>query len=118
MNQRPECVLAFTRTGSAKLYNQNLQKQRREIFKYAVSSGISIDGFVEAVGSGGSAIKLLDGVIELLKKGDLLIITEASRISRSTIELSRIMDTLKGKGVKLVLTGQIVNKTHNSSQAN
>lgn len=76
MNERKQFVLAFSRSACAEPRNKKLQEQRKNILSYAKQKGISIDAFIDF-----------------------------SRISRSLIDVSRIMDILSKREINLLLTG-------------
>jgi DNA invertase Pin-like site-specific DNA recombinase len=104
MNERKQFVLAFARSACAEPSNKKLQEQRKNILSYAKQKGISIDAFIEAAGKPGTAV-LKQMMICLPQKRDTLIVTDFSRISRSLIDVSRIMDILSKREINLLLTG-------------
>ena len=80
-----------------------LDNQSNEISKYADAKGIIIDKWVTEVVSGkrkGSERKL-GAAIKKMKEGDMLIVTEISRLSRTLMDIMSIMGTLLQKGVNL-----------------
>jgi len=105
MIQRKQRVLAFARVACSKPGNKNLQEQRQNILDFAERKNILIDAFIEIIGVSGTEIlgQKIENLIELLQEGDTLIIADLSRISRSLLDLSRIMEILKNKKINLLL---------------
>lgn len=93
-------VVAYLRVSTG---HQVLDNQTNEISKYAVAKGIVVDKWVTEVVSGkrkGSERKL-GAVIRKMKEGDMLIVTEISRLSRTLMDIMSIMGLLLSKGVNL-----------------
>ena len=85
---------------------QCLENQRSEILRFAKSHGLVIDKWVSETVSGtvkGSDRKL-GRLIKRLKKGDIIVISELSRLSRTMLDIMFIMKTLIEKKVKLYST--------------
>lgn len=82
---------------------QNLENQKHEIAKYAANLNIEIDRWYNECVSGTKSKeeRSLGKVIRRLKKGDLLIISEISRISRKMFEIYSIFHSCIQKGVEL-----------------
>lgn len=72
---------------------QHLDNQKGEINRYATKHNLSIGKWIEEVVSGKTdrKIRRLGKTINTLKKGDILIVTEPSRLSRSLHEIMMIM---------------------------
>ena len=83
-------VTAYLRVSTSRQHPEN---QEGEIKRYAKSKGIIIDHWVTEVVSGKTNRKnrLLGNTVRKLKKGDILIVTELSRLSRSLHEIMEIM---------------------------
>lgn len=83
-------VIAYLRISTNR---QHLENQEGEIKHYANSKNIVIDQWVTEVVSGKTNRKnrLLGRTVHTLKKGDTLIVTELSRLSRSLLEIMEIM---------------------------
>ena len=93
-------IVAYLRVSTG---HQVLDNQSNEISKYADEKGIIIDKWVTEVVSGkrkGSERKL-GAAIKKMKEGDMLIVTEISRLSRTLMDIMSIMGTLLQKGVNL-----------------
>ena len=83
-------VIAYLRVSTGR---QHLENQEGEIKHYAESRNMKIDRWVTEVVSGKTEHKnrLLGRSVRHLKKGDILIVTELSRLSRSLHEIMEIM---------------------------
>lgn len=86
--------------------HQCLENQRSEILRFAQSQGLIIDKWVSETVSGtvrGSDRKL-GSLIRRLRKGDVVVVSELSRLSRTMLDIMYIMKTLIEKKVKLYST--------------
>lgn len=83
-----------------------LDNQKNEIEKYAECKGIRIDRFVTEVVSGKTRgrDRKLGLLIKQLRRGDTLIVTEVSRLSRTMMDIMSIVGELLNKGVHLYST--------------
>ena len=72
---------------------QTIENQRFVISQYAKQNGILIDHWVEETISSRKPLnkRKLSELLDLLKPGDLLIVTELSRLGRSMMEIMGIM---------------------------
>lgn len=91
-------VIAYLRVSTGK---QHLENQREEIKKYATSKQLEIDRWYTEVVSGKKNEKerKLGSLLKRLNKGDVLIVTELSRLSRTLIEIMNILNTCIKKEV-------------------
>lgn len=82
---------------------QTLENQRNEITRFTKKNEITVDRWVEEVVSG--KVKDLDRklgyTLKRLKKGDTLIVSELSRLSRTLLDIMSIMHSLLERGVIL-----------------
>lgn len=83
-------VTAYLRVSTGR---QHLENQQNEIFRYASSKEIVIDRWVTEIISGRTDKndRKLGRLINSLKMGDTLIVTEISRLSRTLHEIMAIM---------------------------
>ena len=83
-------IIAYLRVSTEK---QNLLNQRSEIERFALQKNINIDRFIMEIASGKKAGKerQLGSLLKKLKKGDTLIVTEISRLSRTLTDIMSIM---------------------------
>lgn len=81
--------------------HQHLENQEDEIMRYVRAKNLVVERWVREVASGATLPKdrQLGRQIRLLKKGDVLIVTEISRLSRSLHEIMQIMKTCVDTGV-------------------
>lgn len=91
-------VTAYLRVSTGK---QHLENQKEEIIRYASSKELTIDRWMEEVVSGKMSqnSRKLGKLIKNLKSGDVLIVTEISRLSRSLHEIMLIMKHCIDAGV-------------------
>ena len=77
-----------------------------EISRYAASQNWTIDKWVTEVVSGRREVKSrkLGRLIKSLKRGDTIVVTEVSRLSRSLTEIMTIMGTCVKRGVNIYTT--------------
>ena len=83
-------IIAYLRVSTSK---QNLSNQQDEIRRFAQNRNLSIDRWVMEVVSGKKNKKerKLGSMLKRLKKGDTLIVTELSRLSRTLTDIMAIM---------------------------
>lgn len=93
-------IIAYLRISTEK---QNLLNQKSEIERFASQKNIKIDHFIMEIASGKKAGKerQLGNLLKKLKKGDSLIVTEISRLSRTLTDIMSIMGKCLEKGVIL-----------------
>ena len=82
---------------------QELENQKFEVLKYANDNKLGNVEFVEETVSGRKSWKerKIGKLVEELQQGDLLIITELSRLGRSMLEIMELLSILLRKGVEL-----------------
>lgn len=82
---------------------QTLENQRSEIRRFATKNGLIIEKWEEEIVSGKikDSHRRLGRVLKRLKKGDVLIVSELSRLSRTLLEIMSIMRSLLERGVTL-----------------
>lgn len=83
-------VIAYLRVSTTR---QHLANQQGEINRYTLLKGITVDRWITDTISGKTDSKKrnLGKIMSRLKKGDTLIVTELSRLSRSLHEIMQIM---------------------------
>jgi DNA invertase Pin-like site-specific DNA recombinase len=91
-------VFAYLRISTGK---QDLENQRHELSGYAARNGLTIDEWIEVEISSkkSTANRRVDELVGLLKKQDVLIVPELSRLARSMRETLNIMHLLTKKKV-------------------
>lgn len=98
-------TIAYLRVSTSQ---QDLKNQRYEILNYAQRNGWQVDDFIEAEVSSrkGTKERLIDLLMGRLGAGDTVIVSELSRIGRSTVEVLNIIKWLHDKGVQFVAIKQ------------
>ncbi|WP_294610016.1 master DNA invertase Mpi family serine-type recombinase [uncultured Bacteroides sp.] len=96
-------VVAYLRVSTEK---QFLANQREEILRFAEKNELMIDKwYTETVsGSVSSKERKLSGLLNRMQKGDTLIVTEISRLSRTMLEIMTILNSCIKKNVVLYST--------------
>ncbi len=96
-------VIAYLRVSTEK---QHLENQQLEISKFAEKRGITIDKWVTEIVSGKTkrSERRLGALIRRLKKGDTLIVTELSRLSRTLLDIMSILNTCMQKQITIYST--------------
>jgi DNA invertase Pin-like site-specific DNA recombinase len=98
-------VLAYLRTSTDK---QDLNIQRLEILDYARQHDISIDDFIAiSVSSSKTPYeRRIDELLLRLEENDSLLVTELSRLGRSTGQVISLIDELVNAGVRIIILKQ------------
>jgi DNA invertase Pin-like site-specific DNA recombinase len=93
-------VYAYIRVSTDK---QETENQRYEILKYTNQKKLGNVEILEETVSGRKSWKnrKLGELIEKLRKGDILIVPELSRLGRSMLEIMELLSILLRKGVEL-----------------
>lgn len=108
-------IIAYVRVSTSKQHPAN---QEEEIRRFAESRNMVIDRYVSEVVSGktGERNRKLGLVLRRMKRGDTLIVTEVSRLSRRLAEIMSIMSRCVDKGINLYTTkeGYAFDNTINS----
>jgi DNA invertase Pin-like site-specific DNA recombinase len=104
--ERQGKVFGYARISTDK---QDADRQEKDIFEYAAKHGLVAPTItVETISSrreGRQVFELIDG----MEKGDVLIVTELSRLARSMIELNGMVSQIVMKGASIhVTTGKPV----------
>ena len=98
-------TIGYLRTSTDK---QEINNQRLEILEYARKEDLRVSDFIEAQVSSRKSLgeRKMGELFERLNAGDVLIVTELSRIGRSTIEVLSIVKELVQNGVDIVFIKQ------------
>lgn len=106
-------IIAYLRTSTDK---QDLKAQKLEILEYAQQNHLQVDDFIAiSISSRKSRrARRLEELLELLEAGDTLLVTELSRLGRSTGEVINLIDGLVANGVRVIVIKQ--NLTLDQSQ--
>jgi DNA invertase Pin-like site-specific DNA recombinase len=98
-------TLAYLRTSTDK---QDLSNQRLEILEHARQQHLHIDDFIEISISSRKSRRdrRLDELAEKLEAGDTLIVTELSRLGRSTGAVISLIDDLLDRDIQIIILKQ------------
>lgn len=93
-------IVGYIRVSTEKQHPEN---QRDEINRYAAGNEWTVDKWVVEVVSGKTRVKgrKLGGLLRRMKKGDTLIVTEISRLSRSLTDIMTLMGQCMKKGINI-----------------
>lgn len=96
-------IAAYLRVSTGK---QTLANQQNEISKFIQSRNLDVDRWVTEIVSGKKKgrERKLGSLVRRMKRGDTLIVTELSRLSRTLTEIMAIVGELLDKGVHLYST--------------
>ena len=98
-------TLAYLRTSTDK---QDINHQKVEILEYARRERIHIDDFIATSISSKRErrARRIDELLQKLSDGDTLLVTELSRLGRSTGEVIDLIDELVQGGVQIIVLKQ------------
>ena len=98
-------VLAYLRTSTDK---QDLNNQKLLILEYARQTGIQIQDFIgiKISSKRSENDRRLTELMSRLVGGDTLIVTELSRLGRSTGQVINLIDRLVGNDIRIIVIRQ------------
>lgn len=98
-------TIAYLRASTNK---QDLNNQKLEIFEFAKKHKLEIDDFIQMTISSRKTTKerRIDEMISVLNDADTLIVTELSRLGRSTAEVIGLVNELIKKHVRVIAIKQ------------
>jgi DNA invertase Pin-like site-specific DNA recombinase len=98
-------IVAYIRASTDK---QDLTNQRHEILTYTNKNNLKVDEFMEIQISSRKTPKQrrISELLEKLNKADTVIVTEISRLGRSTSEIIEIIASLLKEKIQLILIKQ------------
>lgn len=98
-------TLAYLRASTDK---QDTNNQKLEVLEFARKKDLKIDDFIELTMSSQKPSKQrrIDELINRLNPADTLIVTELSRLGRSTAEVISLINTLVENNVRVVILKQ------------
>lgn len=96
-------IIGYLRVSTSK---QHLANQQNEILRFAVSKNLRVDHWVTEVVSGKKkrGDRKLGGLLQRMQRGDTLIVTEISRLSRTLTDIMSIMGKCLEKEINLYTT--------------
>ena len=100
-----EKTLAYLRASTDK---QETNNQKLEVLEFARKKDLKIDDFIELTMSSQKPSKQrrIDELINRLNPSDTLIVTELSRLGRSTAEVISLINTLVENNVRVIILKQ------------
>ena len=98
-------IIAYLRASTDK---QDLNHQKLELLEFGRKKSWKIDEFIEINVSSRKTLKQrrIDELVEKLNLDDMLVVTELSRLGRSTSEVIDIVNALIKKSVRVVIIKQ------------
>lgn len=98
-------TIAYIRTSTDK---QDLNNQKLEIFEFSKKNKLEVDDFIEMTISSKKTSKerRIDEMLSVLDDADTLIVTELSRLGRSTAEVIGLVNELIKKKVRVIAIKQ------------
>lgn len=98
-------ILAYLRTSTDK---QDLNNQKLEILEWARAKDVKVDAFVEISISSRktSTQRRIDEVVQTLADSDTLVVTELSRLGRSTAEVIQLINELVARNIRVIILKQ------------
>ena len=94
-------ILAYIRTSTDKQDNDN---QKLEIYEYARNKKMKIDEVIQIQVSShkGRLQRRIEELMEKLHEGDTLIVTEISRLGRSTAEVIHLINSMIKSSIRII----------------
>jgi DNA invertase Pin-like site-specific DNA recombinase len=98
-------TVAYLRASTDK---QDLSHQKLEILEFARRQGLHVDEYVEITISSRKTSKQrrIDELVQMLNETDMLIVTELSRLGRSTAEVIALVNALVERNIRLITIKQ------------
>lgn len=98
-------TIAYIRTSTDK---QDLNNQKLEILEFARKKDLKVDEFVEITISSRKTTKQrrIDEVVQRLADSDILVVTELSRLGRSTAEVIALINELVARNIRIIILKQ------------
>ena len=98
-------IVAYLRASTNK---QDLNHQKLEILEFARKQQLNVSDFIEVTISSRktSRERRIDELLELLHEADTLIVTELSRLGRSTAEVITLVNALVERDIRLIVIKQ------------
>lgn len=98
-------IVAYLRASTDK---QDLNHQKLELLEFVRKKSLTIDEFMEITISSRKTSKQrrIDELLENLDQADTLIVTELSRLGRSTSEVIELVNTLAKRNIRVIICKQ------------
>jgi len=84
--------------------NQNTENQRLAILDYANGKRMKVDNWIEVKASTRKSpmVRKIDELVSRMKSGDILIVSELSRLGRSVGQIAILVDVLLNNKIKII----------------
>jgi DNA invertase Pin-like site-specific DNA recombinase len=104
-------IVAYLRASTDK---QDLSHQKLEILEFARRQGLHVDEYLELTVSSRKTSKQrrIDELVQMLEETDTLIVTELSRLGRSTAEVIGLVNALVERNIRLIAIKQNLDISH------
>lgn len=98
-------IIAYLRASTDK---QDVKNQKLEILEFARNKKFHIDDFIEITVSSRKTTKQrrIDELLEKLNNSDILLVTELSRLGRSTAEVIALMNEITERDIRVIIIKQ------------
>jgi DNA invertase Pin-like site-specific DNA recombinase len=98
-------TIAYLRASTDK---QDLKNQKLEILEWAHKKSVHVDDFVEITISSRKTSKQrrIDEMLQTLQGSDTLVVTELSRLGRSTAEVIALINELVSRTIRVIILKQ------------
>ena len=101
-------TIAYLRASTGK---QDLNNQKLEILEFCRKQDLKIDEFMKITISSRKTSKQrrIDEMLDKLAESDTLVVTELSRLGRSTAEVIALINALVGRNIRVIILKQNLN---------
>ncbi len=98
-------IVAYLRASTDK---QDLSHQKLEVLEFARRQGLHVDDYIEITISSRktSQQRRIDELLQTLRETDTLIVTELSRLGRSTVEVIALVNALVERDIRVITLKQ------------
>lgn len=98
-------IIACIRTSTDK---RDLNNQKLEILEWAHKKEVKVDAFVEITIYSGknSKQRRIEEILQMLTDTDTLVVTELSRLGRSTTEVIALVNELVARNIRVIIPKQ------------
>lgn len=98
-------ILAYLRASTNK---QEVSHQKYEILEYARKHDMKVDRYIELIVSSKRSVeqRRINEISQNLNAGDILIVTELSRLGRSTTQVLSLVNTLVDQQIRIIVIKQ------------
>lgn len=94
-------VYGYTRVSTDR---QEAQRQRSDLLEAANKAGLVIGEWIEEKISSRNGDRAIFPLVERLQKGDIIMVTELSRIGRSLREINALVEDCRKRGASILTT--------------